>query len=141
MSKRTSFHKAQARHPGLAFDGLSLTNPIKWLGVASGVAMVVGSGMMIQRRRANTDDVGANGFVDQMFLWMILLIAGTGLATWLLRLAGNPAIAYPVYFIHLVIVFFLLWFMPYSKFSHMIYRGLALVWAHQTGRVEPKPKL
>ena len=128
-------------HPGQPFDGLGLDNPIKWLGVLSGVAMVVGSGMMIQRRRANTDDVGANGFVDQLFLWMILLIASTGMATWLLRLAGNPAIAYPVYFIHLVIVFFLLWYMPYSKFSHMIYRGLALVWAHQTGRVEPKPKL
>ena len=40
-----------------------------------------------------------------------------------------------------MIVFFLLWYMPYSKFSHMIYRGLALVWANQTGRVEPKPKV
>ncbi len=49
--------------------------------------------------------------------------------------------AYPIYFIHLCFVFFLLWYMPYSKFSHMIYRGLSLVWAFQTGRAEPKVQL
>ena len=130
-----------ARHPGLAFDGLTLMNPIKWLGIASGVAMIVGSTMMLQRRHSDADDVGADGFADQLFLWMILLVAASGMATWLLRLAGVPAIAYPVYFAHLVVVFFLLWYMPYSKFSHMIYRGLSLVWAFQTGRAEPKVQL
>ena len=72
---------------------------------------------------------------------MILLVASTGMLTWLLRLAAIPAIAYPVYFVHLCFVFFLLWYMPYSKFAHMIYRALALVWANQTGRVDPKPSL
>ena len=96
---------------------------------------------MLQRRHNDADDVGADGFADQLFLWMILLVAASGMATWLLRLAGIPAIAYPVYFAHLVVVFFLLWYMPYSKFSHMIYRGLSLVWAFQTGRAEPKVQL
>lgn len=130
-----------ARHPGLSFDGLSMSNPIKWLGIASGVAMVVGSTMMLRRRHNADDDVGADGFADQLFLWMVLLISGSGMVTWLLRLAGISAIAYPVYFAHLVIVFFLLWYMPYSKFSHMVYRGLSLLWAFQTGRTEPKTKL
>jgi len=129
------------QNPGQEFPGLSLTNPIKWLGVASGLAMVIGSVSMILRRLQNTDDVGADGYADKLFLWMILFVAGTGMLTWLLRLAGIPAIAYPVYFIHLVVVFFLLWYMPFSKFAHMIYRGLALVWANQTGRVTPRASL
>jgi len=130
-----------ARNEGQAFDGLTMMNPIKWLGIASGVAMIVGCTLMIRRRQANTDDVGANGFADQLFLWMILIVAASGMATWLLRLIDVPVIAYPVYFGHLMAVFFLLWYMPYSKFSHMIYRALALAWANQTGRVEPRPRL
>jgi quinone-modifying oxidoreductase subunit QmoC len=126
---------------GLTFDGLTLANPIKWLGVASGLAMVIGSAIMVARRVRRTDDVGADGYADKLFLWMILLVGCTGLLTWLLRLAAIPALAYPVYFVHLVLVFFLLWYMPYSKFAHMIYRALALVWANQTGRVAPKPAL
>jgi quinone-modifying oxidoreductase subunit QmoC len=126
------------QHPGEEFPGLSLGNPIKWLGIISGLCMVVGSALMIVRRVQNTDEVGADGYADKLFLWMILLVAGTGLLTWLLRLAAVPAIAYPVYFVHLTVVFFLLWYMPYSKFAHMIYRGLALVWAQQTNRVTPR---
>ncbi len=129
------------QHPGEEFPGITLSNPIKWLGVASGLAMVIGSVSMIIRRVQNTDDVGADGYADKLFLWMILCVAATGLVTWLLRLAAIPALAYPVYFIHLTVVFFLLWYMPFSKFAHMIYRGLALVWAHQTGRVTPRASL
>ena len=129
------------QHPVIAFDGLKLTNPIKWLGVASGVALIVGSLMMISRRVMHTDDVGADDYADKLFLWMIFCVAATGMLTWLLRLADIPVIAYPVYFVHLTMVFFLLWYMPYSKFAHMIYRSLALVWAHQTDRVTPKPSL
>jgi quinone-modifying oxidoreductase subunit QmoC len=130
-----------SQHSGQEFPGIAITNPIKWLGVGSGLAMVIGSVAMIVRRLQNRDDVGANGYADKLFLWMILLVAGTGLLTWLLRLAGIPAIAYPVYFVHLVLVFFILWYMPYSKFAHMIYRGLALVWANQTNRVTPRASL
>jgi quinone-modifying oxidoreductase subunit QmoC len=131
----------QNQHPGEHFAGLTLTNPIKWLGVGSGVAMIIGSLIMVVRRVQQTDDVGADDYADKLFLWMVLLVAATGMATWLLRLANIAAIAFPVYFVHLALVFFLLWYMPYSKFAHMIYRALALVWANQTGRVAPKPAI
>jgi quinone-modifying oxidoreductase subunit QmoC len=121
-------------HPGLRFAGLSLENPIKWLGVLSGVAMIGGS-LLMPARRPGRDGAGARSYSDRLFLWMVPLVAASGLLTWLLRLAVLPHFAYPVYFAHLVLVFFLLWTMPYGKFSHMVYRALAVTWAFQTGRL------
>jgi len=124
----------EARHPGLRFAGLDLASPIKWLGVASGLAMLVGSGLMIGRGLRSAEAVGAAGYADRLFRYVIAAVALTGVGTWVLRLLDVPALAYPTYFVHLVLVFFLLWTMPYGKFAHMIYRALALVWARQQGR-------
>lgn len=108
---------------------MNLPNPIKFLGAASGVAILIGCGMLIGRRWTNKDDVGANGYTDYLFLYMVFFAALTGMAAWLIRLTGAAMVAYVSYFLHLVSVFFLLWYMPYSKFAHMIYRTLALVHA------------
>ena len=69
----------------------------------------------------------------------MFLVGLTGMLSWLTRLTGIPMLAYVNYFIHLLCVYFLLWYMPYSKFAHMIYRTLALVHAKQIGR-EPRDK-
>lgn len=129
----------EMRHPGEHYTGLGLLNPIKWLGVGSGLAMMIGTTTMIQRRTIAPNETGGQGYADRLFVWMIFLVALTGLATWAFRLASAPFLAYPTYFIHLVVVFFLLWYMPYGKFAHMVYRGLALVWAHQMGRIAARP--
>ncbi|MBD3402128.1 heterodisulfide reductase [candidate division GN15 bacterium] len=116
---------------GLPID---LPNPVKILGAVSGIALVVGGGMAIYRRWTNRDEVGANGYTDYLFLYVLFLTGLTGMLSWLTRLTGVPMLAYVNYFIHIVCVFFLLWYMPYSKFAHMIYRTLALVHARQIGR-------
>jgi quinone-modifying oxidoreductase subunit QmoC len=65
---------------------------------------------------------------------VIFFTSLTGMMSWLIRVAGAANLAYASYFVHIVFVFFLLWYMPYSKFAHMIYRTLALVHAERIGR-------
>jgi quinone-modifying oxidoreductase subunit QmoC len=57
--------------------------------------------------------------------------------SWLVRISGAAMAAYAVYYLHLVAVACLLWYMPYSKFAHMVYRTLGLIYARQIGR-EPR---
>ena len=114
---------------------LELPHPFKILGAASGVAMLIGGGMLIVRRWQEKDQVGANGYADYLFLYVIFFTSLTGMTSWLLRYPGVPMLAYASYFVHMVGVYFLLWYMPYSKFAHMIYRTLAIVHAKQIGRV------
>ncbi|MCB2229450.1 quinone-interacting membrane-bound oxidoreductase complex subunit QmoC [bacterium] len=114
---------------------IDLPHPVKILGAVSGVLLVIGGAMLISRRWSNRDSVGANGYTDYLFLYVIFIVGLTGMLSWLVRWAGLAIPAYTIYFIHMVSVFFLLWYMPYSKFAHMIYRTLALVHARQIARM------
>lgn len=113
---------------------INLPNPIKILGALSGTSLVVGGAWLILRRWKNRDNVGANGYADYLFLYMLFLVGLTGMLSWVGRVVGIPMLAYLIYSLHLIVVFFLLWYMPYSKFAHMIYRTLALVYARSVGR-------
>jgi quinone-modifying oxidoreductase subunit QmoC len=116
---------------------LELPHPIKILGALGGVGLVVGGGMLVYRRWTNKEEVGANGYTDYLFLYVLFLTGLTGMSSWLTRYTGVPMIAYANYFVHMVCVYFLLWYMPYSKFAHMIYRTIAIVHAKRIGR-EPR---
>lgn len=113
---------------------IPLTDPMKWLGNASAAALLIGALILIMNR---TKDKGVNtvsSSFDWTFLIMILLLALSGVATEVVRLAGLRAIAYPVYFVHLVFVFYTIVYFPYSKLAHMGYRTLAITYAKMAGR-------
>lgn len=115
---------------------MDLPHPVKILGALSGLALLAGSSLLISRRWSNREEVGANGYPDYLFLYIMFFTGLTGMLSWLTRLSGVPMLAYVNYFLHLTSVFFLLWYMPYSKFAHMVYRTLALVYARSIGRTE-----
>lgn len=96
--------------------------------------MVIGGLMFILRRATNTKNEGKSGYYDLLFLWIIWGVAFTGMLLVIFRLTGLAQTGYPTYFVHLVLVYFLLWYMPFSKFAHMIYRYLGLTKLKMYGR-------
>lgn len=116
---------------------INLPHPVKFLGGLSGLALVVGALLLLSRRWTHREDVGANGYTDYFFLYVIFATGLTGMLAWGIRVANWNMAAYVTYFIHMVFVFMLLWYMPYSKFAHMIYRTMALTYCKMIGR-EPR---
>jgi quinone-modifying oxidoreductase, subunit QmoC len=112
----------------------SFWNPMKLLANLSTVAFIAGCVLMIRDRMAWGGEGGASTRFDWAFLWLLLAVAVTGLTVELLRFADVRMLGYAVYFVHLVLVFSLLVYLPYSKFGHVVYRFVALVYAEHTGR-------
>ena len=115
---------------------IDLPHPVKILGALSGLALTFGGAILIYRRWKNKDEVGANGYADYLFLYVIFVTGLTGMLSWFARLSGVASVAYAIYFVHILSVYFLLWYMPYSKFAHMFYRSLALIHARTVGRLK-----
>ncbi|RKY96823.1 MAG: hypothetical protein DRQ13_05470, partial [Ignavibacteriae bacterium] len=86
------------------------------------------------KRLQTKSDKGTSTYSDWLLIIFVFLVAFTGLLTQTMRLLDVPFLAYNIYFVHMVFIFFLLWYAPYSKMAHMFYRTLALVYLRQTGR-------
>jgi quinone-modifying oxidoreductase subunit QmoC len=117
-----------------------LFHPVKILGVVSGLFLVIGLVLFILKRYKTEEQFGKSSYSDWLFVWVIFGVAFTGMGIVFLRMSDVAVIAYITYFIHLTLVFFLLWYMPYSKFAHMIYRFLGLTYLKMYGR-ENKPEV
>jgi quinone-modifying oxidoreductase subunit QmoC len=108
---------------------LNWYHPIKWLGNASALALIAGSWLMIMNRRqlAQKGDLNSS-YYDLFFLYIVFAVGVTGFLAQILRFLDAPnIIAYATYFVHLVLVFALLIYSPYSKFAHFVYRTVALI--------------
>jgi quinone-modifying oxidoreductase, subunit QmoC len=119
----------------------TIWNPWKILANLGGVALVFGSVLAIRERRSGEMDAPASSSFDWLFLYLLLIIGATGLLAETLRYVAEPSgvegmkyAAYCVYFVHLVAVFDLLVYLPYSKLAHVVYRTVALVYAEHSGR-------
>lgn len=119
---------------GLQIHGpYSQLNPVKWLGNIAGVALIIGSFLLIQKRRAQTDQISS--YSDWFLLGFVFTVAVSGLLAEITRLAGWAGITYAVYFIHLVAVWVLIAFLPFSKLAHLVYRTVAMAYDKYIGRI------
>ncbi|AGK62066.1 putative adenylylsulfate reductase-associated electron transfer protein QmoC [Archaeoglobus sulfaticallidus PM70-1] len=117
---------------------LPVYDPVKIIGNIGFLLIFGGMTWIVYTRLANSDRAGKPSYQDWFFITDLYLVIITGILMEILRFANAAEIAYPLYMVHLVLVFMLLAYAPYSKFAHLMYRGLAYMHARKTGRLVEK---
>jgi quinone-modifying oxidoreductase subunit QmoC len=131
-----------------------LLHPMKMLANVGGILLIVGSAKAIlNRRNAPKDGYHQSTTFDWVFVWLLLLVGISGYVVEIFRFVAEGAAgaeayasgftmpAYSIYFVHLVLVFGLLVYLPYSKFAHMWYRLAAMIYGEVSGRTSPGSQL
>ena len=110
----------------------SQLNPVKWLANFAGVSLVIGSALMIKDRLSKTDQIST--YKDWYLLGLVFGLGVTGMLAEMTRLAEFACLSYLMYFLHLIFVFNLFAFLPFSKLAHLFYRTAALGYAEYAER-------
>jgi len=113
---------------------LALWNPLKVLANVGALMLLTGLAILTKRRVNLNPDKSTSSFYDWYLLGVIWVIAVSGILSEIFRLANVRYLAYPSYYVHLIAVFMLIGYLPWSKLGHMVYRTAALIYARYTGR-------
>ncbi len=122
------FHFGESPYP--------ISDPVKILAFVSSVAFALGVVILLLNRIGKAGKAGVGSYFDWIFLTIVIGVGATGMLSWGLRVLDVTA-GYWVYYFHLVFIWSLFAYAPYSKFAHLFYRTTAMVYARYTGR-EPK---
>jgi quinone-modifying oxidoreductase subunit QmoC len=110
----------------------SQINPVKWLGNIAGIALIVGGLLLMKSRMAKTDS--NSSYWDWYLVGLVLALGVTGMLTQLLRLGGLYDLMAIVYWLHLISIWCLFAYTPFSKLAHLVYRTTAMAYAEYSGR-------
>jgi quinone-modifying oxidoreductase subunit QmoC len=119
------FHFGESPYPN--------SDPVKILALVSSIAFAAGVVILLLNRFAKAGKAGMGSYFDWIFLLIVMGVGATGMLSWALRLADMSA-GYLVYYFHLVFIWSLFAYAPYSKFAHLFYRTTAMVFARHSGR-------
>jgi quinone-modifying oxidoreductase subunit QmoC len=111
---------------GVMHTPLALTSPWKVFANGCAVVILVGTLILLGDRLRDPDARAHSTYFDWWFLLTLLGIVVTGLTAEILRIGQIASVMYPVYFVHLVLIFSLFLYAPYSKFAHLAYRTVAM---------------
>ncbi len=112
---------------------LPITNPFKILGNLASLMIYTALGIMSWQRLRNKSVFGKSGYSDWLLLISIGLLTLSGSLVQFARF-GDWSIAYHLYFFHLVAVWFVIMYLPFTKLGHIFYRTTALLYARSIGR-------
>ncbi len=110
----------------------SQLNPVKWLANIAGVALIVGTILLIKSRMAKKDQ--KSSYFDWYLVYLAFGLGVTGMGAQLTRLADWAFISFFIYFIHLMLVFCTFAYLPFSKLAHLVYRTAAMAYNEFAGR-------
>ncbi len=111
-----------------------LYDPLKIFGNVSAIALLIGALLVIFNRMKDRGFKSITSSFDWTFAIVILLVGVTGILSEVIRLANIATIAYPMYIFHLVFVFYIIAYIPYSKLAHLVYRTVAITHAKMAKR-------
>ena len=111
---------------GVLRTPLALTSGLKIFANLSAVVILCGGVILLLERVRDPIKRVASNYFDWFFLLTLVGVALTGILSELMRLAQFAAWMYPIYFVHLVLIFALFLYAPYSKFAHLAYRTVAV---------------
>jgi len=113
---------------------LPFFHPLKLMLNLGAAGLVIGSILLLKYRLTRPERQTRGTWYDWFCMYSLLLTGITGVTVEAFRMLDIQAVAFGIYFIHLICVFCLLGYAPWSKIAHLVYRSVALVHAHYTGR-------
>ncbi len=119
---------------------MSLIHPVKLLANAGAAALIIGLFLLTARRLGLDKAKQGSSWYDWYLLTVIWIVALSGLGAEVFRLVGQPILGYCTYYVHLVAVWMLLAYLPWSKLGHLVYRVVALTYARKAGRIAMGPR-
>ena len=111
----------------------SQLNPVKWLANIAGVSLVIGSSLMIKNRLSKKNDQ-VSTYQDWFLIGLALALGLSGMLTEMTRLGGMAGISYFLYFVHLMLVWSLFVYVPFTKLAHIVYRTVSMTYAEYGNR-------
>jgi quinone-modifying oxidoreductase subunit QmoC len=109
-------------------------DPLKWLALLGTGLLIFGIYRIYTSRQENAEKAGYGTYFDWQLIYLIAAVGITGALSWAFRLLGSATLAYPTYFLHLVSIFCLFFFAPYTKIAHLVYRTTAMLYARMAER-------
>jgi len=110
----------------------SQLNPIKWLGNIAGISLIIGAILLIKNRLSRKDLLTT--YWDWYLVGLAFALGITGMLTQMARLAGIFSVSNVIYFLHLLFIWALFAYTPFSKLGHLVYRTVAMTYNEYIGR-------
>jgi|YelNatPaOPRAMG01_1025707.scaffolds.fasta_scaffold02799_1 quinone-modifying oxidoreductase subunit QmoC len=121
-------------HMDSPFSLLLPPDPLKWVALLGTGLLLFGIYRIYLARQENAEKAGYGTYFDWQLIYLIAAVGITGVLSWFFRLLGSATLAYPTYFVHLVMVFCLFFYAPYTKIAHLVYRTTAMLYARMADR-------
>ena len=111
-------------------------SPWKVLANLGGLSLLAGLFLMILDRYSDKEHTSVGTYFDWTLITILSVVTITGFMTEILHYVRLEPHRHVAYFTHLVFICSLILYFPYSKFAHMIYRTVAMIFAEYSGRTD-----